>query len=199
VTSFTRESVRGFVPRFSPMTRRNAAPLLLLALALLLAACGGGSPGAGGEDPADVGEPRTHHARLDPLNGSSVEGRAEMVQLGPTLRVRLRATGLEPRQLHVQHVHRLDDGRPGRCPSPSADADRDGRVSLDEALPAYGPVALKLEPFPRPDRGGGVAFEGEFELEPEIEPLPDRVIVLYGIDVRGVYDPTVPVACGRIR
>jgi hypothetical protein len=60
-------------------------------------------------------------------------------------------------------------------------------------------VGLKLEPFPRPDRSGRVSFTEDFKPGPEIEPLTDRVIVIYGIDVRGVYDPTVPVACGRIR
>jgi hypothetical protein len=171
----------------------------LLATALLLSACGGGSSDAGGEGGPEGGEARLHHVRLDPLNGSGVRGEAALAQLGPSLRVRLTATGLEPRQLHVQHVHRLENGRPGRCPPRSADADRDGRISLHESLPAYGPVALKLEPFPRTDGDGRVAFRGDFDLEPGIEPLTDRVIVVYGMDVRGVYDPTVPVACGRIR
>jgi hypothetical protein len=139
-------------------------------------------------------------ASLHPLNGSGVEGEAILSLLGSTLRIQLTATGLKPRQEHVQHIHRLDTGEPGACPTRKADdEDDDGTLSLDESLSTYGPVALKLAPFPRADRRGRISYQGTLELPPELEPVTDRVIVVYGRDHKRVYDPTVPVACGGIR
>ena len=161
----------------------------------LLGGCGGGEAPAPAE-PAEGQE--AFRARLAPLNGSGARGRLILSRLGSTLRVQLTATGLVPRQEHVQHVHRLETGERGACPERAADVNGDGVTDLEESLPVYGPVALKLEPFPRADRQGEVEYQATFELPAELEPLTDRVIVLYGLDVRRVYDPTVPVACGRI-
>lgn len=122
-----------------------------------------------------------------------------LTQTGSTVRVHLSAVGLEPRQEHVQHVHRLEGGEPGACPGESGDRDGDGTLALDESLPAYGEVAVALEPFPRTGDGGKIEYGESLALEPEVEPLSDRVVVLYGLAMDGVYDPTVPVACGRLR
>lgn len=186
----------------------TGAAAAAVAAGVVLAACGGGASDATGDSPSGRGsvgdaepadEQRSFRARLGPLNGSGAEGEATLALLDSTLTARLDANGLEPLQEHVQHIHRLEGGEPGRCPTEAADGDGDGMVSLEESLPAYGPVAVKLEPFPRADGQGRVSFEDTLEAPPGVEPLTDRVIVVYGRDVRGVYDPTVPVACGRIR
>lgn len=196
---------------FRPASRRDVGwghPLVLpLALAtLLLGACGEdedatGDGGAGAEA-VEEGEPtgqQSFDARLEPLNDSGVTGRVILSRLGSTLRVQATISGLEPSEEHVQHVHRLRSGDAARCPGDEADEDGDGMVDLHEALPTYGPVGLKLEPYPRASRRGEVSYQGTFELPAELEPLTDRVIVTYGMDIDGVYDPTLPVACGEIR
>jgi hypothetical protein len=175
--------------------RPRIGAVALGACVVLLGGCGGGEASAPAEPTSGQ---ETFRARLSPLNGSGARGRAILSQLGSTLRVQLTATGLVPRQEHVQHVHRLETNEPGKCPRRAADANGDRVTGLEESLPAYGPVALKLEPFPRADRRGDVDYQATFELSAELEPLTDRVVVLYGRDIRHVYDPTVPVACGRI-
>jgi hypothetical protein len=175
--------------------RRRTTALVLGACVVLLAACGGGEAPA----PMDpTGGQETFHAGLGPLNGSGARGRAILSRLGSTLRIQLNATGLAPGQAHVQHLHRLETGEPGECPERTADANGDGVTGLEESLPVYGPVSLQLAPFPRSDRRGSIDFQATYELPAELEPLTDRVIVLYGLNIRGVYDPTVPVACGPI-
>lgn len=181
------------------MSRAFARVLLVLAAGTMLAACGEGdsstegAPDSGTAEGEETAGQQGFDARLEPLNGSGVRGRANLSQLGSTLRVQSTLAGLEPREEHVQHVHRLEGGAAGECPPEGG-----GMVSLDEATEAYGPVALKLDPFPRASGGGDISFQGTFEMPPELEPLTDRVIAIYGMDVDGVYDPTVPVACGRI-
>lgn len=163
----------------------------LLVLGALLGACGG--------DGAEPSEGHAFRARLAPLNGSGVRGSVDITRTGSALSVRVEARGLERGQEHVQHVHRRRDGRPGRCPRGVADDDRDGTLSLREALPAYGPVALPLLPFPRADAEGRVSSDVRLEASDGLGPLTERVVAMYGLDVSGVYDPTVPVACARIR
>lgn len=174
------------------------ARLLLGTLAVTAAA------GCGQDGPAEMparttgGGQQGYEARLEPLNESGVEGRAILSQVGRTLRVQITASGLAPRKQHPQHFHRLPSGEPGACPTSTADEDGDGVVSDGESLPVYGPVALELDPFPAADGTGRVSYQGTFDLPPELEPLTDRVIVLHGLELEEAYDPTVPVACGRI-
>jgi hypothetical protein len=181
--------------RSAAVRRRRASTVALGVCVALLGGCGEGEAPAPSE-PTDGQE--AFRARLAPLNGSGARGKAILSRLGSTLRVQLTATGLVPRQEHVQHIHRLETGETGACPGRAADVNGDGVTGLEESLPAYGPVALKLEPFPRADRRGEIDYQATFELPAELEPLTDRVLVLYGLDIRRVYDPTVPVACGRI-
>lgn len=144
------------------------------------------------------GSQQGFRAQLRPLNGSGASGTAIFSQLGSTLRVQITARGLAAGEEHPQHVHRLEDGAPGECPTEVQDQNGDGIVSAEEAEQAYGPVALELAPFPSAGGDGGLSFQGTFDLEPELEPLSDRVVVLHGIEAGGDYDATVPVACGRI-
>lgn len=189
------------------MRRAVSSSLAALAAGALLAACGDDEP-TGGQAATDTAaattdggamEQQGFDAHLEPLNDSGVEGRAILSQLGSRLRIQITAEGLVPRREHPQHIHRLESGAAGSCPTEADDADGDGIVSLDESLASYGPVALELEPFPRAGREGDASFQGTFELDPDLEPLTDRVVVLHGLGRGSGYDPSVPVACGRIR
>ena len=137
-------------------------------------------------------------AELEPLNGSGVSGKAIFSQLGRTLRFQITAAGLQPEEEHPQHLHRLEDGAPGECPTEVQDENGDGVISAEEGEAVYGPVALELAPFPAADADGDLSFQGTFDIDPELEPLSDRVIVLHGIELGGEYDSTVPVACARL-
>ncbi len=190
---------------------RTTSLVMLAALALAVpAGCGDDDEPAAGDDATETAAEGTtetdgtgrsqqgFRAELEPLNESGASGTALFSQLGRTLRVQITAAGLVPEQEHPQHIHRLEDGAAGQCPTDAQDENGDGVVSDEEGQPVYGPVALELAPFPTADADGEVSFQGTFDIEPELEPLSDRVIVLHGLESGGDYDPTVPVACARI-
>lgn len=192
---------------------RTTGMVMLAALALAVpagcgdddeeAAIGGATTGtATGETTATEtdggGGQLGFRAELEPLNGSGVSGTAIFSQLGRTLRFQITAAGLQPEEEHPQHLHRLEDGAPGECPTEVQDENGDGVISAEEGEAVYGPVAVELAPFPRADADGDLSFQGTFDIDPELDPLSDRVIVLHGIELGGEYDSTVPVACARL-
>ncbi len=103
--------------------------------------------------PATAGaETFNYFADLQGLSGSGVSGRTDLRldTTANTLSVHLRATGLDPDQVHVQHIHGTfgSDGKPSQARTPSfangADTDGDGFIELAEGVPFYGPVLLSL-------------------------------------------------------
>ena len=80
------------------------------------------------------------------LNGSGVSGGAVLAydDDSDTLTVAIRASGLEPNQPHVQHIHGFPDGTDAQTPTLAQDADHDGYVELGEGLSTYGPILLNL-------------------------------------------------------
>ena len=56
----------------------------------------------------------------------------------------IRAEGLEPNQVHAQHIHGFDDDTDAKTPTIAQDADLDGFVELAEGLVKYGPIQLNL-------------------------------------------------------
>jgi hypothetical protein len=92
-------------------------------------------------------------ATLAQLNGSGVNGTVlfSLSDDRNSLTVNLRATGLEPGQPHIAHIHGLfsniTSGTPvnSSVPTLQQDTDRDGFIELAEGTPTYGPV---LVPFP---------------------------------------------------
>lgn len=80
------------------------------------------------------------------LNNSGIEGRAIVLldQNTDTLTVDIQATGLEPGEMHIQHIHGFEDGTDSRSPTLRLDADGDGFVELAEGLVSYGPIQLNL-------------------------------------------------------
>jgi hypothetical protein len=114
------------------------------------------------------------------LNNSGVSAQAVLAvenygtddPLDDTLTVFLGATGLEPNQIHIQHIHG-EDGTQAVTPPPSADTDDDGFIELAEGLPFYGGILLNLtspqgsglDGFPTaPD--GSIFFTQTYHLHP---------------------------------
>ena len=80
------------------------------------------------------------------LNGSGVTGEAIIgydVDTD-TITVAISASGLEPNQVHVQHIHGFPDGTNATTPTIAQDDDGDGFVELEEGLDKYGPILLDL-------------------------------------------------------
>jgi Ca2+-binding RTX toxin-like protein len=141
------------------------------------------------------------------LNGSGVSGFAEIARMGDSMTIRVEAAGLEPNQVHIQHIHgRLSPtGMPveSNTPNGTFDADGDGFVELGEGLPAYGPVLMNLtmppgaglEGFPTaPD--GRISYSETFDLASgqglaegvtaeQLFPLSLREMVIHGLSVDG--------------
>jgi len=80
------------------------------------------------------------------LNNSGVDGQALLFldARSQTLTVHIEAEGLEPGQVHVQHIHGFDSDTDARTPTLAQDDDRDGFVELAEGLDTYGPIQLNL-------------------------------------------------------
>ena len=139
----------------------------------------------------------TFRAQLHELNGSGVSGTLWVTQSGNTLTVTLEATGLEPVQSHLRHIHGQGDGV-SKCPTPAADANGNGLVEFAEGLSDYGGVAQDLGTFSTPT--GSVSLTTTLtgvDLS-DLLPLDSRAIVIHGLTVDGTYIPSLPVACGQL-
>jgi hypothetical protein len=144
---------------------------------------------------------------LTALNDSGITGFVEVAMADGAMTVRVEADGLEPNQVHIQHIHGRvgEDGSAlnSRTPSEALDTDGDGFVELAEGLPAYGPILFNLsspqgaglEGFPTaPD--GTIRFEATYDLSAmqgfgegfdvaDLMPLDLREFVVHGLSVDG--------------
>ena len=170
----------------------------LLVAALLLPGCGEA------ERPS---APERYSTRLAPLNDSGVEGRAIFTLSSDRLIVDIEATGLEPKRIHAQNLFAATSGkRPTRCPTAEADRDGDDLVAFEEGERSYGPIARALEPYPTVGADGDLDYVMGSRVDPSrVLPLDGRVLLLQGMQVSAsggagaeLYDPGVPVACGRL-
>ena len=138
-------------------------------------------------------------AILTPLNAHvgprAVTGKAVLTMDEGTLNVMLDVKGVVPGQLHAQHIHGHDGE--STCPTPQADADDDGLISVGEGAPDYGGVLVPLTPFQTPD-GSRYMYQQTFEDQGDLEPAR-RAIVVHGAFVDGEYVVSLPVACGTIK
>ncbi len=78
------------------------------------------------------------------LNNSGVSGGALLFLHDNTLVIDIEAHGLEPNQVHAQHIHGFTDGTQAHTPTLAQDTDLDGFVELAEGLVKYGPIQLNL-------------------------------------------------------
>lgn len=176
--------------------RRLSWVVTVSALALALGACGDEETSRPPRAAAPAEEPPRRLVVLAPLNDSGVTGTVRLLLEDGRLSVDALVRGAESGRAHLQHVHLPDGGKDGRCPTPALDRDGDGRISLEEGLPAYGGPAVNLEPFPEPE---APEFTYEQALRvPRDLPLDRGVVVIHGQDVDGSYDETLPIACGAI-
>lgn len=168
------------------MGKRHIWPLLAASLAVL-AACG------------EQESAERFTARLDPLNGSGVQGTAEFVRNGDHLTVSIEATGLRGDRIHGQAIYR-PAGSPAQCPSGNGGGD-DAKIGAEEARSAYGEPVFRLAPFPTVGRDGRLDYDFTFDLgEQDLGSLADAAVVLRGVDPEGrPYAPDLPAACGRLR
>jgi len=83
---------------------------------------------------------------LTALNNSGVDGKAVLLidQNARTLTVDIKASGLEPGEMHIQHIHGFNDDTDAKSPTIAQDTDGDGFVELGEGLASYGPIQLNL-------------------------------------------------------
>lgn len=101
-------------------------------------------------------------ADVGSLSGSGVSGTVllDLADDLRTLTVTTNATGLEPNQNHVQHIHGLfgSSGEIADSMSPTIadDVDGDGFVELGEGFPLYGPIILPLATINTPDGNASV-------------------------------------------
>ena len=193
------------------MTKRSVSGFLTaLAVLLTASACDTGEPTALHDDALTVEQSTAKvnarqmegpvwEAILTPLNAHvgprAVTGKAVLtMDEEGALTVRLDVKGVVPGQLHAQHIHGHDGE--ATCPTPQADADGDGLVSVGEGVPDYGGVLVPLQPFPTPD-GTRYSYMETFEGQGDLEPAR-RAIVVHGAFVEGDYVVSLPVACGTI-
>ena len=80
------------------------------------------------------------------LNNSGVEGRAVLLldQNTHSLTVDIQASGLQPGEMHIQHIHGFTNDMDAKSPTIAQDSDGDGFVELGEGVATYGPIQLNL-------------------------------------------------------
>jgi hypothetical protein len=145
---------------------------------------------------------------FEPLNASGGEVTGTLAFAETIMTVTIQGRNATPGEEHPIAMHGLrGDGPfyldpPASCPTPAHDADGDGLIEGDEGQLAYGEALLPMLPSPLAETDGALVYEAQFNAE-EIgwDPIGVpalRVIVVYGMMVAGVYEPTIPIACGRI-
>lgn len=138
------------------------------------------------------------HGTLVELNHSGVHGVVTLVERDGQLRVNLNAHGLEPGQMHMQHIHGFGNGTQAHCPDMSL-AGADGVLSFADGLPAYGPVLITLghDVTPGSDLAESRTFTSTDAGAPEtsLGAYDQYVIVVHGLTNAGSFDASLPVAC----
>ncbi len=177
---------------------------LLTLLVLALSACGNSNTANVPPTPSSTPSPTqtTEHymAKLSALNGSGVSGTVDLQLTGNTLVVTVDGRGLEPNQVHYQHIHG-DHYSVSTCPT-TADANASGIITLDKTLQKVGPVAFDFGPYSPTNQHGTIHWSQTFNLDsPElfaITPLVQHVVVIHGLTSQGVYEKVLPAACAPI-
>jgi hypothetical protein len=188
---------------FSPIqeeTMKGFVCSLLALLVLMLCACGNSNTASAPPTPSPTQTTEHYMAKLMPLNHSGVSGTVDLQLTGSRLAVTVDARGLEPNQIHFQHIHGSHDSL-STCPI-AADANASGIITVDQALRKIGPVAFGFGPYSPADQHGNIHWSQIFNLDSgeiwAITPLVQHVVVFHGMTYQGVYDNVMPVACAPI-
>ena len=120
--------------------------LILVASVCVIAALAG-THTTYAQEPAAV-----YVAHLHPLNskaaGHETTGEAQFTINGDALTISVKARGLSPGIMHMQHLHGFKDDRFASCATEAADVNRDGIVDLAETEPASGTTMVPLSADP---------------------------------------------------
>lgn len=136
-----------------------------------------------------------YETTLNPLNNSGAHGKAVVVAQDGKAFVAIKSYGLSVGLPHAEHIHL--GSMPGTCPTPSADKNGDGLISVAEAAPNYGPIkvslttsgdvsadsALAVDRFPVTAADGSTTYVREFDLPAGVTAanLKNGEIVQHGI------------------
>ncbi len=148
---------------------------------------------------------------LTALNDSGATSTATIVSDGIDLTVGISGDGFAPGLPHAQHLHAdLSEGAEVVCPTPAADADGDGFITVAEGVPSYGGIQLSLttegdtsgdsglavDRMPVAADDGTIAYVRTIEGAPDelLQQLPEVAAVQHGIDIdgSGEYDGDAP-------
>lgn len=138
---------------------------VLLAVAVPLLA-GGAVHAHEGDHPEGHQGQRSIRFDLREVNDSGAHATASVsVGADGSITVDIVGTGYTPGAPHVQHLHGLPTGHHYYCPTMAADANGDGQVSTEEAVPQYGDVTVALTTSGDVDMASG--------LDPDRAPVAD--------------------------
>lgn len=145
-------------------------------------------------------------ANLNELNDSGVSGTVllDLSDDRETLTVTVDATGFEPNQPHLGHIHGLfsmGEAADSQTPTLEQDTDGDGFIELGEGAQVYGPIVLPIETINTPDGSASYTMtydltdssifgdnvltseEGDTFEAADLFPLNFREIVYHGLSV----------------
>lgn len=120
-------------------------------------------------------------ADIKPVNegviGTSVYGKAELIEEGDTLKITIETTGTPPNMMHWSHFHGFPDGKKGRIPTKAADTNGDGVIDLPELYEVAGQTMVPFDNapqdiniphdnYPHSDEDGNFKYEFEVPLAP---------------------------------
>ena len=142
-------------------------------------------------------EAEDFHVWLGALNSSGASGMGTLTLEDGMLTVSVEASGLEPNEEHMMHLHAPDNLTQSLCPTPDLAGD-DEYISISEGGAAYGPAQLPLQPFMVADEDGNISFEETYEFDGDSETLMAHTMVMHGMTVGEAYDASLPVACGAV-
>ncbi|MCO8127674.1 DUF4214 domain-containing protein [Acidimicrobiia bacterium EGI L10123] len=172
---------------------------------------------------------RVYTADLGALNGTGSGGDVTVEVFNQrTAIVTIEAEGMSPDAApHAQHLHG-EFGTVAECPTPAADTDGDGFVSVMEGGPSYGTIktSLTTEGDTSPQSGlavtrfpvsqdGTYSYMRVFPVTQDVaDNMGNLAVVLHGADLDGSgeydgekrssitddlpFEATVPVACGEL-
>ncbi len=150
--------------------------------------------------PAPKMHTEIYMSTLVPLNGSGVHAKAQLMVRGDRVRVLVNASRVASYTTHTIAIQGFS-GDATKAIVPTASPDGTITAALGETF--YGAPMLSLVDSagvsPSSNASGTLHFMRWFTGQSALRPYGLRTIVVYGGFVNGVYDATLPVACGVIK